>query len=206
MIMVSRIYVPRKAEFENIKMKAIKEKINEYFENKNAMMIAEGRKPRLGLQEKLRKEMIDVVELVISKQLENSFRLDLNDKLLAEEIGVSERRAKTVRLELKAAEIIWFPEWSRPKAKGQYPWWMLQKDYIIFKILKDEGVKIKKKVKNRKYKPLYYKYYSEATAEAYQELEEWDMIVSIQEYMTMVYQILNKKLERNGLTKEMLLK
>lgn len=206
MIMVSRIYVPRKAMFENVNMRAIKERVNEYFENKNAIMIAEGRKPRLGLQEKLRKEMIEVVEFVIIPQLENSFRLDLNDKLLAEKLGISERRAKTVRLELKAAGITWFPKWSKPKKKGDYPWWMLQKNYIIFKTLKDEGVKIKKKVKNRKYKPLYYKYYSEATAEAYRELEEWDMIVSIQEYMARVYQILNNKLEQNGLTKEMLLK
>lgn len=205
MIMVSRIYVPRKAEFENIKIEAIKEKIDEYFESKNAMMIAEGRKPRLKLQEKLREEMLDVVE-VINKQLEDSFRLDLNDKLLSEAIGVSERRAKQVRLELKAADITWFPEWSKQKKKGQYPWWMLKKEFITFKSLKDEGIKVKKKVKNRKYKPLYYKYYSEATAEAYAELEEWDMIVDIQEYMSMVYSILNKNLKKDGLTKEMLLK
>lgn len=205
MIMVSRIYVPRKAEFENIKMEAIKEKINEYFENKNAMMIADGKKPRLGLQEKLRKEMFEVVE-VINKQLEDSFRLDLSDKLLSEAIGVSQRRAKQVRLELKAAGITWFPEWSRPKAKGQYPWWMLQQEFIAFKSFSSEDIKIKKKIKNRKYKPQYYIYYSEAKVEAYQELEEWDMVVSIQEYMRMVYQILNRKLERNGLTKEMLLK
>ena len=204
--MVSRIYSPKKAKFENIDVKAIREKIAEHFENKNIKMIEQGKKPRLGLQEKLKNEMMSVVELVIAEQLEHSFRLDLSDKLLAEKIDVSERRAKVVRLELKAAGITWFPEWSRPKAKGQYPWWMLQQEYIIFKDLSNEGIKVKKKVKNKKYKPLYYKYYSEATAEAYAELEEWDMIVGIAEYMTMVYKILNENLERDGLTKEMLLK
>lgn len=204
--MVSRIYVPKKAKFENLKIKEIKNQINKYFEDKNTKMISDGKKPRLSVQEKLKNEMFDFVEFVINEQLEESFRLDLNDRLVSEKIGVSERRAKQVRLELKAAEIIWFPEWSRPKKKGQYPFWMVEKDFIVFKDLRDEGIKVKKKVKNRKYKPLYYKYYSEATAEAYEELEEWDMIVGIQEYMTMVYRILNNNLKRDGLSKEMLLK
>lgn len=206
MIMVSRIYVPKKAMFENVKMKEIKEQIGLYFDDKIAGLIAEGKTPRLALQKKLEQEMIDLVEYVIIPQLENSFRLDLNDKLLAEKLGISERRAKTVRLELKAAEITWFPEWSRPKKKGQYPWWMLQKHFIIFKNLNEDVEQPKKAPKKQKYQPLYYQYLAEAKAETYASLEEWDMIVSVKEYMIMVYETLNQNLERDKLRKEMLLK
>lgn len=199
---MSRIHSKVKPKFRNIKKDLVKQRIEEYFVNKNKEMESIGKKPRLSYQEKMKKEMIEFVFELINEQLEFSYVLNLNDKLVSEKINVSERRAKQIRLELRKANVIWFPEWSRPKAMGHYPKWMLVKEFIEFE---EFEVKKTKVVKNRKYKPLYYVYYNEAKKEAYDELIEYDLHTSIEFYMQRVYKLLNENLSLNDLNKDMLL-
>lgn len=201
---MGRIYSNVKPKFKNVKKELVKEKINEYFDEKNKELESKGKKPRLAVQEKLKREMTEFVFEIINEQLEYSFTLDLNDRLVADKINVSERRAKQIRLELKNAGLIWFPEWSRPKAKGHYPKWMLAKEFIEFE--KFDKEKQVSKAKNKKYKSLYYSYYEDAKKEAYNELIDRDLYVDIRSFMVRVHELVSENLALDNLDKEMLLK
>jgi hypothetical protein len=205
--LTSRIIAARRAPLSgNIKIEKVLAKISEHFESKNAASIAAGIKPRPGTQRRMKEEMMAIVELVIAPQLARSFRLDLSDDFISARLEMSERRAKYLRSEMKDAGLIFFPEYSKPKKAGDYPIWMLEKEFIVFVDLDEAGIKVKKSERFKKYKPLYFRLYTAACKDVYQELEEYDICIDIRTFMNDVYKRLNAELEFRGLTKEMLLK
>lgn len=190
------------AKFNSLQLEEIELRINSHFTLRNAEMILEGKTPRIAPQEKLKLEMITFIEEIILPQLETGFRLDLSDKLVNETLNIPARRVKQIRLELKAAGIIWFPKWSKPKKLGDYPYWMVQKEFINF-------VEFAEKVSNprtSKYNNHYCMLLDQAKKECYDDLVEYENYVTVQQYMVMVYTNLNMKLAKLGLTKTDLLK
>lgn len=188
----SAVTVLRRAQVETA--------ITAHFQKKNDALILAGGKPRLATQFKKIEEMLSIVFGIIDVQLEDGFRLNLNDKIISEYVGVSESRAHQLRMELKAAGVIWFPEWSRPKKAGDYPYWMVVETFLNFD-------KIEKKTpKNRKYVQKYYDLRKDACKEVYAELVDFDVCVTMATFMQAAYAKLAQKLEDLGLTRAALLR
>lgn len=72
---------------------------------------------------------------VVAPQLDAGMTvLDLSDNARNAELcgqGWSARQAKSYKDELSAAGILFVPEWSRQKKKGDYPVWFINHDYTI---------------------------------------------------------------------------
>lgn len=164
-IMLEIISIPKDIR---TKFSLIKEVIEKDFKQSNVESLENGIKPRLKPQEKLIEDMLDFVEIIIDPQIKDHFVLDLSDKRVSEKMGVNKRRAKQIRLELRRLNIIFFPEHSRPKKKGDYPMWMVRSKYIEFNEEKFE----KRIVKNSKYIASYENIKKEARRRAYEILEE----------------------------------
>jgi hypothetical protein len=149
--------------------------------------------------DRLKSEMLQVVNLVIAPQLADSWRLDLSDKRIKLALGISDRRAKQVRLELKAAGIIWFPEWSRPRKEGHYPYWMIYKKFV--KVAKPEKKKFTPKT-SKKYNQSWCLMYDQAKKEVFADLDLYSMRVTVKQFMIMVYRTIDSYISRLGLLKE----
>lgn len=189
-----------------LKLSQVEEKINEYFEKRNAELIAKGGKPRLGPQAVLKDDMLLVMQLVVMPQLGQNLRLDLRDSLIVELVGLTTRRAQDVRLKLKEAGVLWFPKWSKPKKKGDYPTWMVEIEFLEFV----NEVKKKRVIKNSKYTAEYNKMVKEVRGAFYrtlkEELEEGDKLPTTEDFIKTSYRILDAKLATLGLTKADFLK
>lgn len=174
--------------------------ITTHFQNKNDATLLAGGRLRLASQAKMTEQLLSIVFGIIDVQLEHGFRLNLNDEIISEYVGVSERRAQTLRLELKEIGIVWFPEWSRPKKKGDYPYWMVAVDFLNFE------KKEKKTPKNRKYVQKYYDLRKAACKAVYADLVELDCYITMAAFMQDAYKRLDEKLEYLGLSKADLLR
>jgi hypothetical protein len=180
-------------------MGSVEKALNKHFAIRLFAAKAAGRRSRLADLNKLKDQMKQFLSLVIAPQIQKDFRLDLNDEMISRELGVSERRAKQIRLELKAAGIIDFPEWSRPKKKGDYPYWMVVRSFIQFPIKKRRTFVPKT---SKKYNQIWCRIYDQAKKVVFADLELYSMRVTVQQFMVMVYQTINKHIARMGLTKE----
>jgi hypothetical protein len=187
----------------SLDIEAIEYAIQEHFARKNAISAAQGIKPRLGQQEKMITEMMDTVRNVIAPQIEEQFRLDLSDSTITREVSIPARRAQKIRLELKAAGIIWFPKWSRPKKKGDYPYWMAVMTFIVFTdLVKKTRMPKTSKTYNQQYCDLY----DQAVIDLFSDQDLKDACWTIREFMVGLNKILNGKIEALGLTKADLVK
>lgn len=195
--------IPSAPTLNSLDLESIELAIMEHFARKNEKAVSEGRRVRKADQEKMITGMMGIVSNVIAPQIEEAFRLDLSDRLIGEELGFAPRRSKQLRLELKDAGVVWFPEWSRQKKAGDYPYWMLTYSFIIFR-------NVEKKAKTAKtsktYNQRYCDLYEAACKAAYAELVEYQAVVTIRQFMANVYRILNDHLDANGITKESLKK
>lgn len=180
-------------------MAAAKKAINHYFAKNLADSKAAGRRSRLKDHNKLKYEMYQFLLLIVLPQFGDNPRLDLNDELVSKELDVSERRAKQIRLKLKEAGIVEFPEWSRPKKKGDYPYWMIVRRFIQLPIRMKRTFTPKT---SKKYNQTWCRLYDQAKKVVFADLELYSMRVTVQQFMVMVYQTLNKHISYMGLTKE----
>lgn len=202
---MSRIIDHRPALFGSVDLDSIIEKIDKYYEDYNKKLEAEGRFPRLSSQGKMKFELIEFVEKVIVPCLiTGRWNLDLSDSNVCERMNVSERRAKQLRLKLKEMDIIFFPPNTKQKKVGDYPLWMLRKDFINFK--KREYKKSERDLERSKYIPLFWEYYNLACQEVYVELEERDWCLSIQSFIVEVWAKLDEILVRENTSRDQLLK
>lgn len=198
----NRIIQEVKPKHNKVYKSRVNKAIKEYFDNKNANSASKGKRAKIACQKVLMHEMKQVVFEVIEPQLANGYRLDLNDTLISETLGVVKRRGAQLRALLKEAGIIFFPPWSKTWKKGQYPLWMLRKEFINYY---KEKPKAKRVVKNPKYNPQYYTLFKAACKEVYRDLVEADAYITIREYMMTAYMTLNNNLARMGIPKESLL-
>lgn len=177
--------------------------IDQYFADRDKEALAKGIKPRAGARREQQKSELRefIIEIVAAQVTGGKMKLDVSDKKTRQSLNVSPQKAKRIRALLKDANILILREWSKSTKPGEYPIWLLNSDYIKFIEQKRE----KRVVKNRKYKPLYYRYYAEATKAAYQVLEDLDTEVDVQTYMVIVYQELDLAFKRDGIKKADLL-
>jgi hypothetical protein len=115
-----------------LKLNNVEERIEQYFTTKNELTIAEGKKPRPALTNKLKAEMLDIVRYIIAPQLTEGFKLDVSNDTIATTLGVTARRARYLRQELNDAGVIYFPENTRPKAPGHVPIYLVVKEFIQY--------------------------------------------------------------------------
>lgn len=200
---MTRIFSTEASKTRTLKMANIAKTIAAHFSKKIEAIELEGRKPRYANHQRMMTEMLQVVKFVIAQQIEEGFRLDLSDKTISLAIGVSDRRAKQLRLELKAAGIVWFPEWSRQRKLGDCPYWMIVKNLIKFPILEKRVTKPKT---SQKYNQRWCKIYDQAKKDVFADLDLYDMRVTVKQFMVMVYQTVNLYIAQLGLTKEGLLR
>lgn len=196
---MSRIIGDRVASAVTLDLEKIEKVISEHFATKANAARAESRRVRTLNHNRLKAEMLQVVNLVIAPQIEKGYRLDLCDKIITSTLNVSDRRAKQIRLELKDAGITWFPEWSRPRKEGDYPYWMVVKDFII--IPRPEKKKFKPKT-SKKYNQSWCRMYDQAKKDVFADLELYSMYVTVKQFMMMVYQTIDSYISRLGLTKQ----
>lgn len=197
----SRIITPKAPTKVRPNMPAVNRALKAYYAKRDAETKAAGKEPRAGAR---RAEMIKHLKqlvTLIGKQLQTGFRLDLSDDVLSRGLKLSIKQVQKLRLLLKDVGVIFFPKWSRCTQPGDYPWWMMKFEYMVFEAVEH----VKRAVKNRKYVAQYYDLYREACREAYSDLEKMDIYVTPATYMMMVYEILDVNLKREGLTKEDLL-
>lgn len=205
--MGSRILNEKKPPVQvKLDRKLVRSKLRVFVEREQTKLSSSERKVRATTSDRLLKDMIEFVMKVIEPQLKKGFRLDLSDELVQKKIGVTRSRSKVLRLKLKDAGVIWFPEWSRPKKPGHYPLWLVAKDFLVYQTSpeKRKTKKEREEEMNSRYHPEYFKIYSEVCSEVYRDLEEDDRFVTLKEYMIEVNIRLNLKLKTMGLTRDML--
>jgi hypothetical protein len=200
--MPSRIINPNHGLI-SVHIGAVETAINSHFDTKNELKIAAGGRPRLADQAKMKMQMMLIVTQVITPRIAESFRLHLDDLAVTEELNISARRAKQLRLELQDAGIVWFPEWSRPKRPGHRPYWMLVQSFIKWP---EVEMKAKTAKTSKTYNQTYCVMFEAACKKAYAQLVRDDRYIMIREFMPMVYGILNADLATAGITKESLKK
>ena len=180
-------------------MDLVEQAIDVFYHRRDEAAYKEGKTPRAGSRRlKMRDEMVRAVSELIAPQLEEGFHLDLNDAAMADTLGISERRARQLRLDLKEAGLIFFPEWSRPKKKGDYPYWMLDSKYMVFQ----ESPRRMSVRDESRYLPLYWEIYDKVKREFNQDLEEADSTIYIDQYMMVVHTRVNQELASRGLTRD----
>lgn len=202
-VKMTRIISTEALKIRTLNIAKAKKTITAHFSKKIEALKAEGRRPRYANHEKMKTQMLQVIELVIATQIEEGFRLDLSDKTIALALSVSARRAKQLRLELKAAGVVWFPEWSRQKKVGDYPYWMIVKNFIKFPKFEK---KVPKPKTSKKYNQRWCGIYDQAKKDVIADLELYSMVVTVKQFMVMVYQTVNYYIDQLGLTKEGLLR
>jgi hypothetical protein len=194
--------IPFGPTLNSVKLELIEQTIDEHFARRLEADLAAGIVPRRADREKMKTQMLDFVIHVIAPQMTDGFRLFLDADRI-EEAGFSARRGKQLYLELKAAGVIFFPEWSRQKGPGQVPFWMLVTTFIDFQNVERKAKTPKtSKTYNQKYCDLY----EEACKMAYAALVEYRAQVTIQTFMCNVYSELNGLLRTLGIDKADLVK
>lgn len=200
---MSRIIDLLESERRSLKLGNAKATISKHFAAKIAKAKTRGKRSRIANIRKMQFEMSQVLELVVAPQISKDFRLDLSDTKISETLNVSERRSKQLRLELKAARVAWFPEWSRPKKKGDYPYWMLFKEFINFPSKTKRSFTPKT---SKKYNQRWCRLYDLAKKEVFAELESLDARVTVKQFMMMVYHTVNSYIKQLGLTEAQILR
>lgn len=188
---------------KNLNFDKIYSKVEEFFKKGNEELEAQGKKPRLGAQNKMKEELKSFITEVIAPQYDHVTRLDLNDKLIAEKVKVSERRAKQLRLKLKEIGVIFFYEETKQKKPGDYPVWLVRKEFINFENQENE---VKAKKKCTKYKALFYKIEAEVVKDLFKYMRDNKRAMSIAQYSAYKNSNVTQRLAHLGLTRSDLLK
>ena len=187
-----------------IQRRAIKSAMDPYYAKRDQDTINSGKKPRGGKRREQQRDLVMALCIeVIEAQLKvGKFKLDLSGTKISLALGVSMNQAKNIRLLAYDMGLIFFPEWSRPKAPGHYPIWLLRYDFMNVPWEKKE----KRVVKNSKYVERYYEIRSEAYVIVADRLRIGEQRVTTALFMQQSYLVLDELLGERGLTKEGLLR
>ena len=187
-----------------IQRRAIKSAMDTYYAKRDQDTINSGKKPRGGKRREQQRDLVMAlcIEVVEAQLKVGKFKLDLSDTKISLALGVSMNQAKNIRLLAYDMGLIFFPEWSRPKAPGHYPIWLLRYDFMNVPWEKKE----KRVVKNSKYVERYYEIRSEAYVIVADRLRIGEQRVTTALFMQQSYLVLDELLGERGLTKEGLLR
>lgn len=150
----------------------------------------------------------------IQKQLDQGItKLDLNDAVMAEVLGCTEREAKRAKDKLSKLNFIFVPGWARQMKEGDYPIWFMNHDYCEKNFLNmiAETVKNTRK-KIRKYVNGFYVLWNLAASRVVKFLDEMEAyhgvrpVLSGAEFGMLRNQEMNIILEDKGLTRADFLK
>lgn len=150
----------------------------------------------------------------IQKQLDQGItKLDLNDAVMAEELGCTEREAKRTKDKLSKLNFIFVPGWARQKKEGDYPIWMMNHDYCeknFLNIIAETVKNTRKKI--RKYVNGFYSLWNLAAYRVVKFLDEMEAyhgvrpVLSGAEFGMLRNQEMNSILKDKGLTRADFLK
>lgn len=149
-------------------------------------------------------ELVVATAKLINRDLDKGkFHLDLSDKRLGKEFGVTAPQAKRIRMKLQEIDATYIPEGQKQYAPGTYPNWLIlmnkenkEKDLVVI-TERDQVTKKKMPPVNTRYNKTYCDLYYEAVNEI-MAVSAW----SIKTKMMNVHSLVNEELALKGLTRE----